>query len=113
MTDLYLQMIVALALVIGVILLLGAFLKKKQPKDGLMKVIGYQSLGQKKGLAAVRIRKEVLILGITATDLKLLRAYEDIGGDHTPDTPVEKDTAGAGAITGKLRRLKDFLNAAQ
>ncbi|NTW66566.1 MAG: FliO/MopB family protein [Nitrospirae bacterium] len=113
MTGLYLQMILALALVIGMILLLGTFLKKKQSKDGLMKVIGYQSLGSKKGLAAVRINNEVLVLGITATDLKLLRTYDDIGEEHSPNLPVEKDAAGPGTITDKLKRLKDSLYAAQ
>jgi flagellar biogenesis protein FliO len=113
MTDIYFQMILALALVIGMIFLLGMFLKKKQSKDGLMKVIGYQSLGPKKGLAAVRINKEVLILGVTATELKLLRTYDDIGEDHSPNVPVEKDAAGPGTIIDKLKRLKDSLHAAQ
>jgi flagellar biogenesis protein FliO len=113
MTDLYMQMILALIFVIGAIVLLGMLLKKKQSGNDLMKVIGYQSLGPKKGLAAVRIKNEVLVLAVTATDLKLLRTYDNIGEELAPNMPAERDAAGPGTIIDKLKRLKDSLYAAQ
>jgi flagellar biogenesis protein FliO len=106
MTDLYLQLILALALVIGVIFFLGALLKKNQSKDGLMKVLGYQSLGPKKGVAAVKIGKEVLILGVTPTDLKLFKTITDAEAESFMEKRIEKEPSIAGEISDKLKRLK-------
>lgn len=106
MTDLYLQLILALALVIGVIYVLGAVLKKNQARDGLMKVLGYQSLGPKKGIAAVKIGKEVLILGVTPTDLKLFKTLSDTEAESFAEKRTEKGTTITGEISDKLKRLK-------
>ncbi len=81
MMDLYLQMGIALILVSGVIILLGLFVKKRQDKEGLMKIMGYQSLGPKKGLAMVRVGREVLLVGVTATDVKLLKSMDRAMGE--------------------------------
>jgi len=107
MTELYLQMVVALILVTAVIVFLGLVMKKKQGKDGLMKVLGYQSLGPKKGIAMVRIGQEVLVVGVTATDVKLLKTYDGPSEEEqTPGkTPVKATVAD---ITDKLKRLKDM-----
>lgn len=85
MMDLYLHMGLALILVSGLIFLLGLFLKKKQDKVSLMKVMGYQSLGPKKGMAMVRVGQEVLLLSVTANDVKLLKTlsgFDDETGQH-------------------------------
>jgi flagellar protein FliO/FliZ len=106
MTDLYLQLILALALVIGVIFVLGALLKKNQSKDGLMKVLGYQSLGPKKGVAAVKIGNNVLILGVTPTDLKLFKTMSDAEAAQFAQKGLEKETTITGELSDKLKRLK-------
>ncbi len=117
MIDLYLHMGIALALVSGLILLLGLFLKKRQEKEGLMKVMGYQSLGPKKGIAMVKIGQEVLLVGVTATDIKLLKAMD--ARVHEPETerqpeierPPEKACRIIMADTSdKLRTLKALKN---
>jgi flagellar biogenesis protein FliO len=116
MTDLYLQMILALALVIGVILFIGAALKKTQSKDGLMKVLGYQSLGPKKGVAAVKVGKDVFILGVTPTDLKLFKTVTDTGNEGFSEQTPEKASTMSTGISNTLKRLKamkDTLNAAK
>ena len=116
MTDVYLQMILALALVVGMILLLGTIVKKKQSKDGLIQVLGYQSLGPKKGIAAVKIGQEVLVLGVTATDLKLFKTLDDTGAIRAQDAGNEKETSLSDDISDKLKKLKslkDKLHAAQ
>lgn len=79
MMDLYLHMAAALLLVTGLILLLSRFFRKRQEKESFMKIMGYQSLGSKKGIAMVKIGPEVLIVGITATDVKLLKAVDPAG----------------------------------
>jgi len=106
MTGLYLQLILALALVIGVIFVLGALLKKNQSKDGLMKVLGYQSLGPKKGVAAVKIGNNVLILGVTPTDLKLFKTMTDAEAEQFSKKGIEKETTITGEISDKLKRLR-------
>ena len=92
MMDLYLQMGIALILVSGLIVLCGLFVKKRQDREGLMKIMGYQSLGPKKGLAMVRVGREVLLVGVTATDVKLLKSMDraDAGtGAMEPEAVAE------------------------
>jgi flagellar biogenesis protein FliO len=92
MMDLYLHMGVALILVSGLILLLGTVVKKRQDKGSLMKIMGYQSLGPKKGLAMVRVGQEMLLVGVTATDVKLLKSLDP---DASLATDTHREPAGA------------------
>lgn len=115
MTDLYLQTAFALAFVIGTIFLLGKFLKKRQEKDGLMKVMGYQSLGTKKGLALVKVGQEVILVGVTATDIKLFKTIEGMieenEHEHTP-AGADKDAAtGFADVLHKIKAMKDNFHA--
>ena len=97
MTAEYIQMIVALAAVIGLIMLLSFFMKKRQTKTGmLMNVVAYQSFGPRKGVAALKIGKDVLLLGVTSTDIKLLKAFGE--NEFEQQTTAE--------INNKLRMLK-------
>ena len=98
MIGAYIQIIIALAGVVGLIFLLGFFIRKKQDKAGLMNVLAHQSFGPKKGVAAVKIGKEVLLLGITSTDIKLLKTFAE----------NELDTGIAGNTNDKLNRLRNI-----
>ncbi len=75
MIDSYIQMAIALIFVLGLIFVMGYFLKKKQSKPGIMSVLSYQSFGPKKAIAAINIGKDILLVAITPTDLKLLKTY--------------------------------------
>jgi flagellar biogenesis protein FliO len=77
MIGTYVQMVIALVSVILLIFAIGFVLRKKQDRLGLMSVVGYQSLGPKKGVAALKIGKEILILGVTSNDMRLLRVFKD------------------------------------
>ena len=106
MMDLYLHMGLALVLVSGLIFLLGLFIKKKQDKGSLMKVMGYQSLGPKKGMAMVRVGQEVLLLGVTANDVRLLKTlagFDEEAGHHRS---FEQVAAAVAADT--MERLDTF-----
>jgi len=99
MMDLYLHMGVALILVSGLIVLFGLFVKKKQDKGSVMKIMGYQSLGQKKGMAMVKVGQEVLLLGVTANDVKLLKTLSGLDEEIGHHRSIEQvaatvDTAG-------------------
>ncbi len=77
MTDLYIQMILALGAVLGLILVMGFLARKRSSKAGLMQVLAYHSFGPRKGIAAVKVGREVFLLGVTTTDLKLLRTMNE------------------------------------
>ncbi|MEW6601317.1 MAG: flagellar biosynthetic protein FliO [Nitrospirota bacterium] len=77
MTGTYLQVAAALLFVVLLIVGAGFVLKKKQNRFGLMSIVSYQPFGPKKGVAALKIGKEVLILGLTPNDIRLLRVFKD------------------------------------
>jgi flagellar biogenesis protein FliO len=107
MITAYLQMAMALAAVVGLIVLIGFFLKKRQTTGGMMKVLAYQSLGQRKGLVAVKVGEEVLLLSVTSSDLRLLRTYDS--GEIKAEPPKE---TGGGKLN-KLRHIKETLHEHQ
>jgi flagellar biogenesis protein FliO len=90
----YLQMLIALAAVIGLIVLVGYFLRKKQATGSMMKILGYQPIGPRKGIVAVKVCDDVLLLSLTATDLRLLKTYDADQFNIVPETaPGAKETA--------------------
>lgn len=96
-------MVLALAAVIGLIFFMGFFLRKRQAKAGIMNVLAYQSFGSRKGIAAMKIGREILLVGVTASDLKLLKTIEE--------NDLETDTVRDISNTVKrLRNMKDHLN---
>ena len=96
-----LQMVTSLALVILLILGFGFFYRKRQKGSGLISVLAYQSLGQKVGIAAVKVGREVLVLGITPNDFKLLKRYN---AGSSEKEPVK--TSAASGRTERLERLR-------
>ncbi|KJU87061.1 hypothetical protein MBAV_000747 [Candidatus Magnetobacterium bavaricum] len=72
MMDVLFQMSLALGSVIFLIYGIAYVLRKRQKKAGLISILEYVSLGPKKGIAAVRVGAEVLIVGVTPTDFRLL-----------------------------------------
>lgn len=99
----YLQMIIALAAVVGLIFLMAFFVRKKQgATGGMMKIIGYQSLGQRKGVVALKVNSDVLLLGVTPSEVRLLKSYED--GELKAEPVKEHDSK-----LKKLRLLKESL----
>ncbi len=97
MTGTYIQMILALTAVIGIIFITSFFLKKRHSKPGIIDILAYQSFGPRKGIAAMKIGGEVLLLGITSTDITLLKTFmENEFEEHT-----------SSEINRKLKTLRD------
>lgn len=96
MTGVYIQMFAALILVILLIYAFAFIYKKKQKGSDLISLVAYQSFGQKMGVAALKIGNEILVLGITPTDFKLLRKMD--GGNYQAQEISD--------ITDKVRKLK-------
>jgi flagellar biogenesis protein FliO len=86
MTELVLQMIAALAFVVLLIFLMAFVYRKRGKGAGLISLVSYQSIGQKMGVAAVKIGGEIFVLGVTPTDFKLLKRIEGgAAGTESPD----------------------------
>jgi flagellar biogenesis protein FliO len=96
-------MAVALVFVIGLIFVIGTVLKRKKSKSSLMTVLTYQSFGPRKGIAALKIGTEILLIGITSTDLKLLKTFDE----NELDPELVKDI---NEKLNKLRNIKKLLN---
>ena len=97
MTGTYIQMAGALTLVLLLIFGVAYIVRKKQNRVDLMSVISYQNIGPKKGVAALRIGKEVLILGVTTNEVRLLKTFQD----------EELDLGEAESFHSKLDRFKN------
>lgn len=102
MSGLYIQVITALGAVIGLIFLFGLFLRKRQTRNEMMKVIAYHPLGTRKGIAAMKVGEEVLLLGVTPADIKLLRRYNASDIEAGDIKNISKNVM-------TLRRLKEGL----
>ena len=85
----YLRMFAALGLVIGLIYAAAAFARTRQGKPGLLNMLAYQGFGPKKGIALMRLGKDVLLVGVTPTELKLMKIYSsrelELEGPGTPE----------------------------
>ncbi|HTF99343.1 MAG TPA: flagellar biosynthetic protein FliO [Nitrospirota bacterium] len=112
MIDLYLHMGIALVVVGGLLALLSYVLRKRQSADGMMKIVGYQSLGPKKGIAMVKVGPEVLLVGVTATDVKLLKSLNRPGEPAEPREarPPAAPQAVSAAAPGNLQKLRAIKN---
>lgn len=104
MSELIVQTGAALAFVILLIAAAAFVYKKKKPGGpGLFKLVAYHPFGPRRGVAALRVGHEVLILGVTNADLKLLRVLDA--------SIIEEGTATAVADkVSRLRKLKDGLD---
>ena len=86
MTGLLLHTGAALAFVILLIAAAAWVYRKGKPgTPGAIGLVAYQPFGPRRGVAAVRVGREVLILGVTNSDLKLFRVidadrFEEVGG---------------------------------
>lgn len=91
MTAAYIQTVLALLFVLVLIFAGAYFMKKKQVRGGFMSIVGYQPIGPKKGVAALKVGREVLILGISANDMRLLKTMpEEETGLHDAQEGNEK-----------------------
>lgn len=103
MIGFYLQMVAALALVIFLIYAFAFAYKKKQNGSGLIKLLAYQALGQKMGIAALKIDNEILVFGVTPTDFKLIKKID--GRNY--------QTEEVSSISDKIMRLRKIKEGLQ
>lgn len=78
--DSYLQMIFAFGVVIGLLFILyGIAIKRRQLEKGLINIIAYKVLDHRRGVAVavMKIGSELLFIGVTPSDMKVLRTVKD------------------------------------
>lgn len=104
MTALFFQTGAALCLVVLLILAVGAGLRRRRPAGGgLVQLLSYQALGPRKGVAALRVGREVLVVGVTNTDVRLLAQMKEA------DLPAEPVLQAAGTME-RLRKIRERLD---
>lgn len=121
MTEMIVQTIGALAFVLLLIAAAAIAYRRRSRGSRIIELLSYQSIGQKMGIAAVKIGAEVLILGVTPSDFRLLRKLDDIPGEPSSQaetgeglspqkTGRERTAAGLEATVERLRRIKEAIH---
>lgn len=110
MNDMLIQMLSALFIVIIMIFGLSFIYKKRKKSVGLIELIEYRSFGQKMGIAAMRINKEIFILGITPTDMKVVERFgeEIIEKSFINADAKDKNNISRRIQSRRLQRLKEL-----
>ncbi len=103
MTVEILKIIWALLTTVVLVYVFARIFTRRQVLSGsslVVKNIGYLGLGPRRGILILKAGREVLLLGVTQTEIKLLRAYpaEELGiGEGRPERTPEEE--------GKFKRL--------
>jgi flagellar biogenesis protein FliO len=77
MNSLLGQISIALIFVILLILATALVYKKRYKGSGLISVEEYLSFGPKRGIAAFKVGREILIVGITPYEFRLLKTLDE------------------------------------
>ncbi|MBI5602839.1 MAG: flagellar biosynthetic protein FliO [Deltaproteobacteria bacterium] len=91
---------------IGLILSMGVFgflYRRKQKHSNIINLVAYQSLGAKKGVAALQVGNEILVLGIMPNGLRVLKTLEAKEVLEPREEPYSERIQ-------KLRRLKEAVD---
>lgn len=103
MTESVIQMGIALALVLFLIFVFAFIQKKRLKSSGLISLVAYHSFGNKTGVAALKIGKEILIVGITPTDFKLLKTFDEKNLE-------QEEIGNIMSNVERLKKIKEGLN---
>lgn len=99
--DLF-RVIAALVLIVGLLLVAVWLLKRRRTTAGDMTLLRYYPLGPRRGVAALKVYDEVLVLGVTSQNIQLLKSFP------ADKIPAEPEHGGGNpldfkAILGRLR----------
>ncbi|HEB76201.1 MAG TPA: hypothetical protein ENJ04_07610 [Nitrospirae bacterium] len=98
MMEEYLKIVVALIFVVGLILVVAGVMKNRNAaRTEILKTLGYLNLGPRKGIAIIKAGEEILLVGITANDLKLLKTL--------PESALESEL---NTLKDNIRQIKSF-----
>ncbi|NTU41468.1 MAG: hypothetical protein HGA78_00130 [Nitrospirales bacterium] len=100
MTEIAIQMVLALAFVIFLIFGLSFVYRKRGKGSKIISLAGYQAIGQKAGVAAVKVGGEILVLSVTPTEVRLLKQFPDTG-------EAGQEVQGIAEKVKRLRKMKE------
>ncbi|VAX28861.1 hypothetical protein MNBD_NITROSPIRAE03-751 [hydrothermal vent metagenome] len=93
-----LKIAVSLIFIVGLILVIAGFMKKRTGTGSeILKTLGYLNLGPRKGIAIIKAGEEILLVGITTNDLKLLKTL--------PESALENELK---TLKDNIRQIKSF-----
>jgi flagellar biogenesis protein FliO len=98
-----LSFITALIGLVLSIAVFGVLYRRKQKQSNLINLVAYQSLGSKKGVAALQVGNEILVVGVMPNNLRVLKTLA------APEVLENKEEAGFKRME-KLRRLKEEID---
>jgi flagellar biogenesis protein FliO len=91
---------------IGLVLSIAVFgflYRRKKTQSNLINLVAYQSLGSKKGVAALQVGNEILVVGVMPNSLRVLKTLA------ATEVLENKEEAGFKRME-KLRRLKEEID---
>ncbi len=93
-----LKIALSLAFIVGLILVVAGFMKKRTATGSeILKTLGYLNLGPRKGIAIIKAGEEILLVGITTNDLKLLKTI--------PESALENELR---TLKDNIQQIKSF-----
>ncbi len=93
-----LKIALSLAFIVGLILVVAGFMKKRAGTGSeILKTLGYLNLGPRKGIAIIKAGEEILLIGITTNDLKLLKTI--------PESALENELK---TLKNNIQQIKSF-----
>lgn len=104
MMDGSLSFITALVGLLMSAVVLGVLVRRKQKTSNIITLVAYQSLGSKKGVAALRVGNELLVIGVMPNGFRVLKTME-------ASAVLEKKEERLSEKVAKLRKLKEDINA--
>jgi flagellar biogenesis protein FliO len=99
-----LSFITALVGLVLSMVVFGFMYRRKQKQSNIINLVAYQSLGAKKGVAALRVGGEILVVGIMPSGFRVLKTLEAEAVTEKAEGPVTERIE-------KLRKLKEEIDA--
>jgi len=81
-----LRLIAALSLLAGLLWLAVRLVRARRPGGSALRLVQYFPLGPRRGVAALRVYDEILVLGVTPQAIRILRRYR---ADELPEDPPQ------------------------
>ena len=77
MTSFLGQISIVLSFIILLIFVASLVYKKRRKGSGIISIVEYFSFGPKRGIAALKVGNEILIVGITLSEFRLLKTLDE------------------------------------
>jgi flagellar biogenesis protein FliO len=102
MIDSTLSFVTALIGIVLSLVFFGIIYRRKQKQSGIINLVAYQSLGSKKGVAALQIGREILLIGVMPNGLRVLKTLAVKELQKIEETPSDR--------LDKLRKMSEDLD---